>query len=804
MIGGGRTWWVYTAGALLLAACSSDTQPRDAAVDHVAPAPDLALSERAPDRPGDRPRGDAPRGDQGKKKEAGPDLPDLPGNSACWKAQAVTLTGGAAHVTGTTSGLVNEFGGGVKCGADLVTPLPGPQAYYSIGLTGGKTYLFTVSAGFTGGSFYLFSQAAGCTASGLEKDCQSSGSTGFKLTSLGSTPKTYYFSSKTAGVFLFAVDGTTAGQSGSFTVDIQEYQPASNGTCANATPITLTSGRATIQGNTYGGADEFAGQLKCGGYTAFAGPQLYYSLYVGAGKSYKLKLTPSFNAYLYVFSDSAGCSPAPINQYCGSAGATGALVGSISSGTSKAIVFSPFPPAGNYIIAVDSQGAGEAGAFTLEVEDFTPAANGTCAGAQPIALSGGKASVSGSTLGLADENPALKCGGYTAFNGPQAYYTIGMTAGKAYRIDFVPSGFSGYLYIFSSAAACAANGIETDCASKGATGDKWGPYSSTASVYFVPGQSGTYTLAVDGAVSTYTSFSGDFTLDVTELTPPGNGSCATAQAITLSGGKASVSGSTVGTKDEFSTLKCGGYTAFAGPQAYYSLAMSQTKIYKVVITPTGFNPYFYIFSDSAACTQSSIESSCASKGVSGGLWGSIYSKATAFFTPASSGAYLMAVDSSSTSAQGEFTLDFEELPAPVNGTCATAQTLAVTPGTPTSVSGITFGAKDELSTLKCGGYTSFAGPQVYYKVDLKAGLIYKITLEPGFSSAYAYIFPAGASCQQAAIETACASKGATGDMWGPMYSTTSHTFSPTVAGTYIIGIDSSSSSYSGTFTLTVE
>jgi hypothetical protein len=572
-----------------------------------------------------------------------------------------------------------------------------------------------------------------------------------------------------------------------------------NSTCATAQTITLSGGKATIQATTAGGTDEFPTQLKCGGSTTFSGPQVYYRLYVGEGKSYKLKLTPTFSAYLYIFSASAGCSPGPINQYCASAGATGDKLGPINAGSSKALVFSPYPPAGDYIIAIDSQNSYESGSFVLEVEDFSPPTNGTCATAKPITLSGGQATVNGSTMGLKDEFSTLVCGGYTKLAGPQAYYTLPMSTGKAYKITMTPAGFSTYLYLFSATAGCTEAGIEAACGSKGVTGEKWGSFSSASTVYFVPSTSGTYYLAVDSSSSTAT---GDFTLEIKEILPPSNSTCATAAPITLAGGKTTVTGSTVGSKDEFSTLKCGGYTAFAGPQVYYSLSMSQGKVYKFSITPAGFSAYTYLFSSSAGCSASSIETSCASK-VSGDKWGSFYSKGLFFFIPSTSGTYLLGVDSSSSTTQGEFTLDIEETLPPANSTCATAQAITLLAGKAT-VNGSTVGAKDEFSTLKCGGYTSFAGPQVYYKVNMTAGKSYKLTLTVSGFSAYLYAFPSSANCAQSAIETACASKGTSGDKWGSVYSSSTYTFSPGTSGTYVLAVDSSSSTYAGDFTLAIE
>lgn len=574
-----------------------------------------------------------------------------------------------------------------------------------------------------------------------------------------------------------------------------------NDRCQKATAVTLVSGKATVNGTTVGLSDEFA-SVSCGGYTSFDGPQAYYKVDLSGGKSYRFALTPSFGAYLYLFSAAAGCAEGAIELDCASKGATGAVSSSIASGKTGELYFKA-AASGSYYVAVDSSDPSTSGTFTLEIAEHTPPANGACAKPTPLTLVGGKATVTGSTAGVLDEFPGLKCGGYSTLDGPQVYYSLSIAAGKSFKLTLSPT-FSAYLYIFSSSGGCNEGAIETYCASGGMTGAMMGSISSgtSKSLFFTPNVADTYLIAID---STDPSALGSFTLSVEEFTPPTNGSCAKAKPLQLTAGKVAENGTTGGLKDEFPNLTCGGYSSFVGPQAYYTLPMSQGKGYKLTVTPT-FSAYLYVFSSAAGCLESKIQTDCSSKGATGDRWGSISSSGpgTYVFIPDKSDTYTIAIDSSSASTFGDFKLEVEEFTPPANGLCAGAQSISMASGSATVTGSTAVGVKNQFANLKCGGSSTLTGPQLYYRLQLDAGKSYRFKLQPTFYASL-YLFPDSAACQESAIETACASKGASGDLITVSSgSVKSLYYKPAATGSYVVAVDSTSATTSGDFTLGID
>ncbi len=432
--------------------------------------------------------------------------------------------------------------------------------------------------------------------------------------------------------------------------------------------------------------------------------------------------------------------------------------------------------------------------------------NSTCKRATQIALSGGSVTVSGSTKGFTNEyGTQVSCGAsYNTMLGPQAYYKVALSKGKVYKLSLSASFYGAKMYV--AQAKCSPTSINTDCGSEGKTGavTTSSSSSSTKSIFFTPPSSGSYLLVVDSSSSSKSN-NGDFTLIVEEFTAPTNASCAKATRVTLSGGKASVSGTTEGGKNEFGTgINCGSTsTTMKGPQAYYKIAMTAGKSYIVSMTPQYSFAKFYIFS--GKCDTASINLDCGSKGATGDYSSSTFKdKATQIvFTAAKSGDHTIAVDSSSEGYAGKFTLDVQEFAPPTNGACAKAKAVAVT-GAKTTITGTTYGAKNEYGDkIKCDGFSANDGPQVYYKLNWTKGQTYKITASPSFT-ARVYVF--GNKCDAASIAADCASKGKTGASMSA-YSSGSYTnqlfFRPASSSNHL-AIDSSSNSYFGTFTLTVE
>ena len=136
----------------------------------------------------------------------------LPSNTTCAKAQAVTLTAGAAQVTADTSLSTDEFAG-LTCGG--VAALTGPQLYYTVALTAGQPYVLSLSAAFNA-RLYIAAAPSSCSETAIETACKSNGGSGDLLATFAQTPTDLLFTPQTSGSYLVGVDSSGAG--GAFTL----------------------------------------------------------------------------------------------------------------------------------------------------------------------------------------------------------------------------------------------------------------------------------------------------------------------------------------------------------------------------------------------------------------------------------------------------------------------------------------------------------------------------------------------------------------------------------------------------------
>jgi hypothetical protein len=286
-----------------------------------------------------------------------------------------------------------------------------------------------------------------------------------------------------------------------------------------------------------------------------------------------------------------------------------------------------------------------------------------------------------------------------------------------------------------------------------------------------------------------------------DLVAPGSDRCLGAAAITLANGKATVVGTTVGAANEFGTrVRCGEATGFAGPQRYYTLAMTAKTTYSFELKPE-FDALLYLFSE---CSRTLINVDCASGGATGAFSGPIAAKGTGgfAFTPTASGTYVLAVDSASSSSSGTFELLVEERTTAAHAACAGAEALTFT-GSSATVQDSTLGAKNEFDTVTCGLAVTFDGPQLYYTVDLQGGSWYRFTLEPQFYASL-YVAASAGGCQAANIEADCGGIGGTVLPAVPAGAKGATAFRPKTSGSYLVVVDSSDANAAGDFVLTVE
>ena len=314
------------------------------------------------------------------------------------------------------------------------------------------------------------------------------------------------------------------------------------------------------------------------------------------------------------------------------------------------ILFAPTKD-GTYTVAVDSPTASNYGAFDLSVEEYPLPGNWSCVKPATLKLTGGKALVKGTTLGGADEFAGkITCGGSKALGGPQAYYRADLVSGKVYRLTLTPS-FPAHLLVFDS--TCTPSKIETACSSLGDTGDVMQVYSSAStSIYYRAG--GTTTVAVDSASAVY---KGSFVLDLAEQAVAGNHVCSNAKALSLTGGTVTLKGDTTAAPNQFGgAISCGGSQAMSGHQLYYTVPLKAGSTYTFNLTAGYGSARLYVFGP--ACAPASIEADCKSNGKTGVVSAHLDKgkSGTTSFSPVKTGIYTIAVDSTSPSANGQFTL----------------------------------------------------------------------------------------------------------------------------------------------------
>jgi hypothetical protein len=440
-------------------------------------------------------------------------------NGTCAAPKTLTLSGTPAKVveTSDTTSAVDQFAT-VDCSSDLYWPMNGPQVYYKVNLTAGKKYKAQLvpSSSFDG-ALYAFPAATACTATAIDAACKNpTGSTDNIYNSDDGGDgdlETIRIAPTTTADWIIVVDSSDTTYYGSFTLTITEIAAPANGVCASATALSFTAGKATVSGDSGDAANQFTNTILCGGSSALQGPQVYYRMNIASGKGMKITLKPTFSAYVYLFPTSANCAAAAIETACASGGTTGALYGSVSSGSSTTFAFAP-TTAGDYVLAVDSTSTTGGGPFDLTVEEFTPPTNAKCATPATVTLTTSPVTVTGDTTGAPNQfGTTIGCGTGYDYDGSQLYYKMTLLAGKTYTLVLTPSAtWDPAFYAFTDA-TCTAATINTQCSASsmhsdtGYTGDK-------ETLTITPTTTADYIFAVDTYSATA---SGTFSLNISWL-----------------------------------------------------------------------------------------------------------------------------------------------------------------------------------------------------------------------------------------------------------------------------------------------
>ncbi|MCA9668844.1 MAG: hypothetical protein KC503_24790 [Myxococcales bacterium] len=159
---------------------------------------------------------------------------------------------------------------------------------------------------------------------------------------------------------------------------------------------------------------------------------------------------------------------------------------------------------------------------------------------------------------------------------------------------------------------------------------------------------------------------------------------------------------------------------FAGGQRYYRLTLSSERSYRIDLNAGSF----YIFR--GKCHPNNINAECGSDG-----WYGTVGEGSMYFDPRASGEYTLAVDGAHGSGFA-YELTVTQLASLRNDRCANAEPLALRDRAPTVIWGTTAGARDQFDDW----YPHCApGPQVFYRVQLRGGQRYAVSLLAGFAAA---------------------------------------------------------------------
>lgn len=278
-----------------------------------------------------------------------------PAGMICALAIDLPLVGGTASVQGSTAGLQNDLGAHQSCSGQ-VSPQVGPQLYYKVALKQ-TAYELILKPSFA--ARLLVGQS--CPT--LPVDCASGGLTGVTLAVPAGTTGTKLFSAPAVGGYVIGVDSAALGEAGSFSLELREKVPPTNGSCAAPKTIALTQSPALEAANTGPLANDLAG-VTCGSPLGpFAGPQAYHQLTLKAGKSYTIELEPeaSFDPALYAFPAATPCMGSTVSAAC-----QGLVSDTVGVGIKETLTLSPTVDT-DYILVVDSWSPSEVGAFSLTV-----------------------------------------------------------------------------------------------------------------------------------------------------------------------------------------------------------------------------------------------------------------------------------------------------------------------------------------------------------------------------------------------------------------------------------------------------
>ncbi|MCB9558085.1 MAG: hypothetical protein H6707_18365 [Deltaproteobacteria bacterium] len=705
-------------------------------------------------------------------------------NQRCSTPQKVAIVGGKASIADSTAQLTNEFGNQIFCGFTRQA-FAGPQRYYLFDLSAASVYTLKLTTQGFDGALYAFPATVGCAPAAIENFCADHVADEKDAT----VAETLTLTVAQDGPWVVVVDAPSAGEQGAFTLELTTMPAPKNLTCQNAQAVTLSAGSASLQSTTALSNNEFADKIDCGGSFAFEAPQLYYSVALKKGQSYRVMAKPeaSFDLALYAFLANTPCDVSAINGGC-----SAYLADDQPADIAETLLIEPSADQ-TWKIVVDGARASAQGAFALSIDQLTKPNNTSCSAPQTLTLSAGKVTVKGDTFLSTNEfGNQIDCGTRWDYDAKQLYYKVALKAGSHYRVAVDSSTFDPGVYAFPANTPCDAAAINKACAGYFSDVDE----GKTDSFIISPAVDQEWIIVVD---SDWEKRAGAFELSVEQVALPTNAACSKPQSLALSSGKLSHSGDSTLAQDEFGgAIDCGGSASYDGPQLYYKAALKGGKTYRVTLTPTAHDAALYAFAASTTCDAAAINAACGAYRSDSGGGGD---PETITISPIVDADWVFVADGSSAADVGSFKLDFAEIVVPKNASCKTPQALTLVNGKATVTDDSTAALNEFGTDVSCGAFRDFDGAQLYYKVALTGGQKYTVKLTPnGFDGAL-YAFVASVSCSGSAIEAAC--KGNVSEQGGKS-SPETLTLAPIVDANWIIVVDSWISDQGGPFSLTVE
>ncbi len=563
------------------------------------------------------------------------------GDNCTAQAESLTLKEGRALAAGRFQQVAHDGTG--FCGA-----MVGPDRYYGLSLTGEGDHL--VRAVVTSGS-------AAVPAVYVRRLCASAEPANEVACAVGAgavaaTDEVMLQS----GDYYVVVDTTTAGATGSYTLEVVVEPVIVNDTCQSALtapPLQFVDGRAsTVIASVQRAHDDMTGTCTT---NPMQGPDLIFPISVPANTRLSAAAYPSANVAPALY----------LRRSCALGGASNQFECKYTRTLGQSIAFNVLvAEAGTYYLVLDATNAEATGSVRLDVA-MTPGPVGglddDCQASFPesakLHFVDGRISF-GDTLDGATNNGAGSCA--ASMTGPDKVYAFTLESTRMLTASLSRSEFAPALYLRSRCDQAGSEVSRFACKAHGMPGN-------VASIKALALEPGEYYLWVD---STSPSAAGSFWLDValSEAIPTAvNDDCASPfppeAVLSFQAGKAlledTLADATHGTS--------GNCASMMGPDKVYAFDLDAPAQVTAEISKLKFAAALYIRSECGASNTEVSRFACASAKPEE----TVLIRVSAPNLPR--GRYYLWVDSRAPEAEGEFTLTVtlsSPVEAPANDTCA--------------------------------------------------------------------------------------------------------------------------------------